>query len=191
MKRKRRTGGNDELNITSMMDMMTIILVFLLKSFGASELTVNASQSFELPRSNSMTKVLMSPKVIVQRDKIQVDDGDKPIDLPIAFSPIDVQKPDGTLEKSIAFPKDAKDGGALINDLYTALKAISDQKKEVIDKMKQKMGAQADPNDLPKMGQLILMIDKEVPYQMLQEVMYTAGQAQFSEFQFVVIGPME
>ena len=57
--------------------------------------------------------------------------------------------------------------------------------------MKAKMGAQANPNDLPKMGQLILMIDKEVPYQMLQEVMFTAGQASFNEFQFVVIGPME
>lgn len=191
MKRKRRTGGNDELNITSMMDMMTIILVFLLKSFGASELTVNASNSFELPRSNSLTKVLISPKVIVQRDKIQVDEGDKPVDLPITFEKTEIQKPDGTVENSIAFPKSAKNGGFLINDLYESLKAISDQKKEVVDRMKAKMGAQANPNDLPKMGQLILMIDKEVPYQMLQEVMFTAGQASFNEFQFVVIGPME
>ena len=43
MKKTRRLGADDELNITSMMDMMTIILVFLLKSVGASEVEVRTS----------------------------------------------------------------------------------------------------------------------------------------------------
>ena len=38
-----------QLNITSMMDMMTIILVFLLKSFGENAITVKPSDKMRLP----------------------------------------------------------------------------------------------------------------------------------------------
>ena len=40
---KKRDEVDGELNITSMMDMMTIILVFLLKSFGENAITVKPS----------------------------------------------------------------------------------------------------------------------------------------------------
>ena len=49
MARKKRRdreaeGEIKELNITAMMDLMTIILVFLIKSFSASSITVTASE---------------------------------------------------------------------------------------------------------------------------------------------------
>ena len=50
---KKRDEVDGELNITSMMDMMTIILVFLLKSFGENAITVKPSDKMRLPFSNA------------------------------------------------------------------------------------------------------------------------------------------
>ena len=51
MKKARRPGAGAELNITSMMDMMTIILVFLLKSYSTQDISVAPSEDLELPVS--------------------------------------------------------------------------------------------------------------------------------------------
>ena len=36
-------------------------------------------------------------------------------------------------------------------------------------------------------GQILLQCDRTLPFSLIREVMYTAGQAQFGEFRFVVI----
>ena len=51
---KKRDEVDGELNITSMMDMMTIILVFLLKSVGSSEVEVRTSDTLKLPYTTSV-----------------------------------------------------------------------------------------------------------------------------------------
>jgi biopolymer transport protein ExbD len=51
MKKARRQEVDTSLNINSMMDMMTIILVFLLKSYSASDVSVAPSDDLTLPFS--------------------------------------------------------------------------------------------------------------------------------------------
>ena len=130
---------------------------------------------------------MVSTSVIVRQDKILVDAKE----LNITLESVYIDPSDTTKGRTFKIPAEAKDGGSLINDLFAALNEISDDKQKVIDKMKEKMGANTDEKDLPKMGQLLLQIDKEIPFQIVKEVMYTAGQAKFNEYQFVVIGPME
>ena len=36
-------------------------------------------------------------------------------------------------------------------------------------------------------GRILLQIDKDIPFQVLRDIMFTAGQAQYGEFEFVVI----
>jgi len=43
-----------------------------------------------------------------------------------------------------------------------------------------------DADVVPFKGRLLLQCDREIPFSLLREVMYTAGQAQFGEFKFVV-----
>src|SRR4051794_34339074 len=54
-KRKEREAAGEirELNITAMMDMMTIILVFLLKSYSASSVAMTASEDIRPPVSST------------------------------------------------------------------------------------------------------------------------------------------
>ena len=51
LKQARRPTNDGGLNITSMMDMMTIILVFLLKSYSTQDISVAPSEDLELPVS--------------------------------------------------------------------------------------------------------------------------------------------
>src|SRR5512141_1314103 len=76
-KRKEREAEGEirELNITAMMDMMTIILVFLIKSYSASSVTVTASEDVRPPVSatrltpKDTIAVTISPKFILVNDK--------------------------------------------------------------------------------------------------------------------------
>src|SRR6516225_11758658 len=63
------------LNITAMMDMMTIILVFLLKSLSTSTASLPQSQDLQLPRSVLATEPDSEPEglpVIVSKSQIIV-----------------------------------------------------------------------------------------------------------------------
>lgn len=60
-KKRRAGGGGDEsgdmpLQITSMADIFTIILVFLLKSFSAGIVNLSPSQGLQLPRVTAPSK---------------------------------------------------------------------------------------------------------------------------------------
>src|SRR3954466_9011098 len=76
-KRKEREAAGEikELNITAMMDMMTILLVFLLKSFASSSASVTASEDIRPPVSSTRASpkdtvaVTITPKNILVGDK--------------------------------------------------------------------------------------------------------------------------
>ena len=66
LKKARRSKPDAGLNITSMMDMMTIILVFLLKSYSTQDISVAPSEDLELPVST----VKKAPEMAQNRGQI-------------------------------------------------------------------------------------------------------------------------
>ena len=72
--KKHDTASKGELNMNSMMDMMTIILLFLLKSYSTSGIIVTASENLELPVSSVKTLPMKDVNVSVARDYILVND---------------------------------------------------------------------------------------------------------------------
>ncbi len=72
----RRRRGEDEvkLNITSMMDMFTIILVFLIKNFSTEGTIVTPANNLTLPKSSVETKAKESLSVKVARNNIMIED---------------------------------------------------------------------------------------------------------------------
>ncbi len=54
MKRRNREVVVEELDITSLLDILVILLVFLLMSFNASDLTIDLINNLTLPYSKSM-----------------------------------------------------------------------------------------------------------------------------------------
>lgn len=161
-RKKRRDreaeGEIKELNITAMMDLMTIILVFLIKSFTASSVTVTASEDVRPPLSSARdtpkdtVAITVTPKAILVGDKKRVD-----------------------LLNGAVRPSDAN--GKKILPLDAALK------KEV-----EKLKYIADRNPSAPFNQEVSIIgDKRVTYDLLSSVLYTAGQNELSNFRFIVL----
>ncbi len=164
MARKRRRdreaeGEISELNLTAMMDMMTIILVFLLKSFSATTVSMSASQDLKPPVSTTRQTPKDTVAVTVTPSGILV--GEKPV----------VKLVNGTL------PKEALSGDRLVVPLSEALKKEVDKLKWI---------ANNNPN-APFNGELSVIGDKRIPYDLLLTVLYTAGQNELQNYRFVVI----
>lgn len=161
-RKKRRDreaeGEIKELNITAMMDLMTIILVFLIKSFTSSSVTITASEDVRPPLSTTRVvpkdtiAITVTPKSIMVGDKKKVE-----------LSNMNV--------------KAGEISGKLILPLDAALK------KEV---EKLKYIAERNPN-APFNKEVSIIGDKRISYDLLSSVLYTAGQNELENFRFIVL----
>src|SRR5262249_56220089 len=80
IKRNAREPEIDFLNITAMLDLMTIILVFLLKSMSASSASIPQSHDLTLPDSVITTEAAQEGVVImISKTQILVGDDPNPI----------------------------------------------------------------------------------------------------------------
>lgn len=160
---RAEAGEVTELNITAMMDMMTIILVFLLKSYQTStvnvtmtaDLTVPESTSQLVPQDNIGLSVSMKEILVGERRIVEIQNG--------------------------VIPAAAKEGGKA-DSFYVG--AVYEALKKEVDK--QKYIAQFNKN-APFTGRVNVVADKRIPYRTLMEVLYTAGQAELGEYKFMVM----
>ncbi len=159
----RRPGDKQEMSITSLMDIMTILLVFMLMNYATSPLNINPSADLQLVQSleTQETHSHLTPLAITKKH-ILVDD--KPI----------VQVKEGKVSASAK--RDGEDG-YFITPLFDALQTAAEKQKKL-----------SQYNSSVKFqGRMLIIGDEEVPYRLLAEVLYTAGQAEFGEFEFAVI----
>lgn len=170
LKKARRPSADAGLNITSMMDMMTIILVFLLKSFSSSDVSVAPSDQLQLPTSTTQKAPELAVNLVVAKNQIVVD-GVPVISMTLAP---DSDNPGQSL---VAVPEDEK-RGQVITKLYDRLLEKAEAAKTLAE--------QSGNEEHAFKGRILIQCDKELPFSVLREVMYTAGQAQFGEFKFVV-----
>ena len=164
-KRKKKRGGRrDEasgaLNINSMMDIMVIILVFLLKSYGDEPLKVQ-SEDLIAPQSMAELKPKDMTTITITRKAILVDDK----------KAVDVKQ--GSVDKS---QKQGGDTGMLISPLLDSLQTAVKQKKREKELLRKEYKPTAT-----------IVADQSTPYRLVTEVMYTAGQAELNQFKIAVI----
>ncbi len=172
-KRSRRRRSNTfALQLTSLMDVLMIVVVFLLKSYGMSSMGIAQSDKLELPVSRApetfgegLALVIAQDKIILDAQEILLFKGDpkeKKFELP-----------EGSLDTS------STDRGIL--PLYEALK----KKKDDFDLLASRS---SNPKDaLAKWsGDVLVQADKTVPYELIRRVMYTAGMAGYKSFRLTV-----
>ncbi|MFQ6112578.1 MAG: ExbD/TolR family protein [bacterium] len=79
IKKHDTNPGGGRLNLTSMMDMFTIILVFLLKTYATEGQLIQPSESLTLPKSSVQTSpetaldLIVSKQVVMVNDKTVID----------------------------------------------------------------------------------------------------------------------
>lgn len=73
-RRKKQKYIPPKLMLTSMMDMFTIILIFLLFSFSETPETINLGKNLDLPRSNSKAGYQQAIKIVLSKTELRVND---------------------------------------------------------------------------------------------------------------------
>ncbi|MDJ0761777.1 MAG: biopolymer transporter ExbD [Myxococcota bacterium] len=159
-KRRQRESEKSKLLINSLMDAFTIILCFLLKSFGSDPVQIRESDELKLARSSSESPLVDAVVIGISKRSIQVDDV-KVADLR-----------NGAVDESMK--RDGQEG-LLINPLYDKLKEKVQHLKMIAARSAQQQFK----------GLALVVADKETTYRLVTEVLYTAGQAEFEKFKFV------
>ena len=73
-KKHNTSVGSAKLNLTSMMDMFTIILVFLLKTYATEGQLLQPSESLTLPKSSITTPLEMALDIVVSKKVVMLND---------------------------------------------------------------------------------------------------------------------
>ena len=150
-----------DLNITPMMDMMTIILVFLLKTFSSSTSTITFDQNLQVPKSITQLRPKEAVSVTITK-KIVLVEGD-------AVAPINAGKVDPAVKRD-------GENGYYVTQVVEILTKHANKERKVAELTGQKFE-----------GELQIIADRSTPYRLLTEVLYSCGQAGYSNYRLVVL----
>jgi biopolymer transport protein ExbD len=150
-----------DLNITPMMDMMTIILVFLLKTFTSTQTMVTQDANLQLVPSNTPLKQKEAVPVTITKRVILIE-GD-------AVASVNNGRVDGSQKRD-------GDAGYYISQVVDTLTKHANREKKVANLTGGKFE-----------GELQIIADRSTPYRLLTEVLYSCGQAGYSNYRLVVL----
>jgi biopolymer transport protein ExbD len=159
------------LNITAMLDMMTIILVFLLKGMASSSASIPQSKDMTLPTSIITSEPAQEgTSIVVSKTQILVGDDPHPV--------VTLPSRDSLAQSGI----DAKYKRNGPNDLYIVPLANALQSARQTDKqIRQAKGLD------PSSSEAIVVADSTTPYRLLIEVLFTLGQSEFGKYHLMVL----
>ncbi|MSP25563.1 MAG: biopolymer transporter ExbD [Myxococcales bacterium] len=170
-RRRRREHEVDFLNITAMLDLMTIILVFLLQSMASSATAIQENDDIRLARS-VMRGEPSDQGIVLVISKSTILLGEEPD--PIVKLPSRDQLAQSGLDAQY------KRSGP--NDLYIVPLARRLESARKLDKAIRQ--AKGQP---PSTSEAIIVADATTPYRLLIEVLYTLGQSEFGRYHLVVM----
>ncbi|MCS6914019.1 MAG: biopolymer transporter ExbD [Myxococcales bacterium] len=149
------------LNIMPMLDMMTILLVFLLKQFSVQQLQLHTPAGLQLPASTTPLSPQPAVNITITQGAVVIE-GDPVV----------------TVRQGAVDPAAKKEGA----NSYHIVPVVDTLTKHAtrLKKLAAMQGGRFD-------GVALVMVDKRTPYRLLTEVLYSAGQAEFSNYRLVVL----
>lgn len=159
----RRGSGDDGpgLNINSLMDILVIMLVFLLKSYGEEPLKA-IDEDLKVPQSASQLAPEDATTVTVTRTAILVNDN------------LAVDVKDGAVDPS------QKSGGG---ESGMSITPLLDELNRAVEKKKNEQRLLQEDY----VPEATIIADQTTPHRLMLEVLFTASQAQLNQFRFAVI----
>jgi biopolymer transport protein ExbD len=156
-----RVPSTFKIQITSMVDVFVILLVFLIKSFSTSPVQINPSMDLKLPESSSMTEPEDVIKLVVSKKGIFVEDN-RVLELKEGFltaKDVDLNDPN------------------FIKSLY-----------EELDKQAAKTKKISEVNtDLKFDGRILVQADRDLSYDTLRKVLYTSMLVGYADVKLAVV----
>ncbi|MEO0322189.1 MAG: biopolymer transporter ExbD [Myxococcota bacterium] len=163
-KKKKRMPHPEHhgLNIYPMMDMMTILLVFMVMQFASSSAaSITQNEELRIPYSTSTVELSENTPVQISRNAILVD-GEQVLELR-----------NGVVDPS---SKQGGGNGFLITPLFREMQRVAELKKLIA----------AQNTRRPFDGNVQIIADARTPFRTLAEVVYTLGQSEFKNMRFIV-----
>lgn len=186
-RKKQEEEGEEhgELNLTAMIDMMTILLVFLLKSFSVSTTNINTAD-VKLPKATAPESIVDATKITLTQTAVLVDE--KPVTVSGSTKLSLATTPDGKM-----FAPELLDptNDHLVPALKTKLEEAAQKQRKILERQKRDLHSP-----------LLIIADGKIPFRTISQVVYTAGQVSieipgpdgkpqkdgwFDEYRFVVI----
>ncbi|MBN1906346.1 MAG: biopolymer transporter ExbD [Deltaproteobacteria bacterium] len=157
--RRRKQSVTPKLMLTSMMDMFTIVLLFLLCSLSDKPESIRLDKDLELPKSSAEIDYDQNLKLVLTRSQLMIDD------------------------EKVAEVKNGMISGVDEKDLKKSL--LYKRLKETFEKSKE---TAADSNeDNAKEQEIVFVCDKSHEFKVINQVIKTAGLAGYPNFQFAVL----
>ncbi len=157
IKKHKTDPGQAKLNLTSMMDMFTIILLFLLKTYSTDGQLISPSQHLTLPKSTIENPPEVALDLVVSKQSIMVNDE------PVVRLQDVIQNKPGVVENGVIKPLQDK-------LLYFAKHA---------KKMEEEYGVKFS-------GKVTIQGDKDLQYAQLVKVMRTCGLSEYPNMRLIV-----
>ena len=156
--RRAKPEEKGELGMTSLMDIVSIIVVYLLKSYASDPVVISPTAGQKIPLSSADSS--MQDGIPIFATMRGITFGDKKV-------------------VSMTAEGDIEDGAVkdhLIGPLFDAMAEEVDKAKTLGENIGKPWG-----------GRAILVGDQDLKFSVLVDVMYTAGRAEFTEYSFCII----
>lgn len=184
-KKKRRASDEPGgLSINSLMDAVTILLTFLLVSINMDPFSIKQNQYLMLAKSSVSGEPKDSLAITVTKKEITVDSKRAvPVEC-MTSSNTQCRSDDeyGRADNSYAIDKiwkeDASDSSFLLVELKKTLESQIETAKELHIR-------NGRPGEYKSMATIIC--DKDIPYQIIAQVVHTIGSAGIEQMRFAVI----
>lgn len=157
---KRKRGEDDFfLNITSLIDTLVIILVFMLMTVGSGSVNLEMASGLTLPWASQGAELPQGVKLVAKADGIYIGE-EKVAPMVNALAPSAIMG----------------ENGRKIVPLFQKLAELARESKKA-----------ADQSGVKFEGKVLFQADKSIPLKTIKQVLYTAGRAGFNDFKFAVI----
>lgn len=160
-------GGKDSftLNLYPMLDVFSILIVFLLMNFSVSGESAEVSANLELPLSSVKVSLDSAATVAITKSEIVIQGG---MTIPLTPNSADVVE---------SFKKD---GQGALRTAYDEFKKIRDHNQALANRQKHLSLSKQD------ISTLVMQSDKVIPYRIIKRVLASAQQAEFISWKFAV-----
>ncbi len=173
--RPRRNGRRSAvamLSLTAMVDMFTVLAVFLLQNYNTTGEVIELSDDVVLPRASAVKELKPSNVIVISTSAVTLDKL-KIVDIPTVKSQQDWEIQPLMTALIEKFKKAEEDKKLL--GLEALKKAVDASKPE---------GQKENPDDFRK---VTLQADKSIDFITIKKVMYSLYQAGASEINFAVL----
>tara|TARA_Y100000817_G_C16805364_1_gene521623 strand:+ start:622 stop:1203 length:582 start_codon:yes stop_codon:yes gene_type:complete len=157
------------LSLTAMVDMFTVLVVFLLQNYNLTGEVINISEEVSLPNAQAVKELSPANVVVVSKNFVSLNEEK-------IYKSLDVREREDWM----------------LPDLYQKVEEMVHQGEEEKTKIGSKIksavqGQSSEEEQVDRFRRMTVQADKEVDFLTVKKVMYTLTEAGIQEINFAVI----